>query len=179
MRDRDPARKESHGAVFSGAALRDAPLVAVGRVGRPHGLDGAFVVERGSDDPRRYAIGAHLYVDGERAEIVLSRRVGGGRRAIKLDRPVTRGQELTVRRDELAQPDPGSFYVCDLVGLPAVDERGNDLGRVKDVLPGVANDNVELETGELVPMIDDAVLEVDLDARRVILNSTFLDRQLP
>ena len=28
----------------------EAGLVPVGRVGRPHGLDGAFVVERASDD---------------------------------------------------------------------------------------------------------------------------------
>src|SRR3989304_3494233 len=31
-----------------------ADLVRVGRVGRPHGVDGAFVVEDGSDDPRRF-----------------------------------------------------------------------------------------------------------------------------
>jgi len=41
--------------------------VQVGRVGRPHGLDGAFVVERGSEDESRYAVGSVLYVDGVRA----------------------------------------------------------------------------------------------------------------
>ena len=51
----------------------------VGRVGRPHGLDGAFVVERGSDDESRYAVGAVLHVDGVPATITLSRRVGRGR----------------------------------------------------------------------------------------------------
>ena len=30
-------------------------LVAVGRVGRPHGLDGSFFVEQASDDPERFA----------------------------------------------------------------------------------------------------------------------------
>lgn len=156
-----------------------AQFVPIGRVGRPHGLDGAFVVEQASDDDLKYAIGAHLYVDGEWAEVVLSRRVGGGRRAIKLDRPVTRGQELAVRRDELPQPDAGSYYVFELVGLSVVDELGNRVGSVKEVLPGLANDNLELESGELVPMIDDAVLEVDLDQGRIVVNSVFLDRQLP
>ena len=54
----------------------------VGRVGRPHGLDGAFVVERASEDESRYAVGSMLYVDGEPATITLSRRVGRGRPAV-------------------------------------------------------------------------------------------------
>ena len=66
-------------------------LVPVGRVGRPHGLDGAFVVERASDDDRRWEVGAAVFVNGSPATIELSRRVGGGRRAIRLDRQVERG----------------------------------------------------------------------------------------
>ena len=152
-------------------------LVPVGRVGRPHGLDGAFVVERPSDDERRYAVGATLLVDGEPASIVLSRRVGGNRRAIKLDRPVERGQELAVDRADLPPPEPGHFYVFQLVGLAVVDETGREIGQVRDVLPGVANDNLELSTGELVPMIEDAVLAVDVEAGRVVVAAPFV--QIP
>jgi 16S rRNA processing protein RimM len=150
-------------------------FVTVGRVGRPHGLDGAFVVENGSDDPDRFRIGAVVHVDGEAREIVLSRRVGGGRRAIKLDQGVSRGQELTVRVDELGAPEADTYYVFQLVGLEAVSGTGTLLGRVKDVLPGIANDNLELDDGTLVPMIEDAILEIDLAAGRVVLNSTFID----
>ena len=39
-------------------------LVTVGKVGRPHGLAGAFVVERPSDDEARFAKGALLHVGG-------------------------------------------------------------------------------------------------------------------
>ena len=46
--------------------------VPVGRVGRPHGLDGAFVVEQGSDDPDRYAVGAELFVDGIPARVTVA-----------------------------------------------------------------------------------------------------------
>ena len=60
----------------------------MGRIGRPHGLDGAFVVEWGSDDDSRYAVGAVLRVNGAPATITLSRRVGRGRHAIRLDRSV-------------------------------------------------------------------------------------------
>jgi 16S rRNA processing protein RimM len=148
-------------------------FVEVGRVGRPHGLDGAFVVERGSDDDRRFAVGSTLYVDGMPAEVVLFRRVGGGRRAIALDRPVERGQVLAVRRSELPPPEPDGFYVFELVGL-SVELEGRAIGRVRDVLPGAANDNLELTDGTLVPLVEDAIAKVDLDAGRILLNPGFI-----
>jgi 16S rRNA processing protein RimM len=151
--------------------------LGVGRVGRPHGLDGAFVVEEASDDPRRYAVGATLLVDGEPATIVLSRRVGGGRPAIKLDKRVERGAELAVRREDLPPPDEGSYYVADLVGLEVVEEGGAVLGVVSDVLPGVANDVLELDSGLLLPLVEDCVREVQLTQRRVLVASGFADQR--
>jgi 16S rRNA processing protein RimM len=149
-------------------------LVPIGRVGRPHGLDGAFVVERASDDPNRWEVGTSILVDGSPAVITLSRRVGGGRRAIRLDRAVPRGAELAVPVSELARPDPDSYYAFQLVGLVAVDEDGAELGCVVHVHPGVANDNLELDDGRLVPMIEDAIGAIDLDAGRVVVVAGFL-----
>jgi 16S rRNA processing protein RimM len=149
-------------------------LVEIGRVGRPHGVDGAFVVEGGSEDPGRFEIGAALLVEGEPARVVVSRRIGRGRLAVKLDRPVERGATLAVPREELPPPEPGAFYVADLVGL-AVEEGGELLGVVADVLPGEANDNLELDSGLLVPLVEDAVADVDLEARRIVLNAGFID----
>jgi 16S rRNA processing protein RimM len=156
----------------------DEELVPVGRVGRPHGLDGAFVVERPSEDESRYAVGAQLWVDGVQAEIVVSRRAGGRRRAIKLDRPVERGQQLAVPRSSLPDPGPDTYYVFQLVGL-TVEEEGRPLGTVQDVLPGPANDNLELDTGALVPLIEDAIHAIDLETGRVVLNPGFTDTQIP
>jgi len=152
----------------------ESGLVPVGRVGRPHGLDGAFVVERASDDERRWEVGATVLVDGAPATIELSRRVGGGRRAIRLDRRVERGAELAVHVSELPPPEPDSYYAFQLVGLAVVDEVGRDLGSVVEVYPGVANDNLELADGTLVPLIDDAVRTVDLAAGRIVVERGFL-----
>ncbi len=138
-------------------------------------MDGAFVVEDGSDDPRRYEVGARVYVDGEPAEIVASRRVGKGRRAIRLDRPVARGTELAVRRSELPSPEEGSYYVADLVGLEVVDDEKGAVGRVRDVVPSPANDLLELDTGLLLALVEECVREVDLEAGRVFLNPGFTD----
>ncbi len=154
--------------------MTDESGVVVGRVGRPHGLDGAVVVEQASGDERRWQVGAALLVDGVPATIELSRRVGGGRRAIRLDRQVDRGTELAVPLSELPPPDPDSYYAFQLVGLAVFDEGGRELGRVVEVHPGVANDNVELEDGMLVPLIDDAVRSIELDAGRIVVERGFL-----
>ncbi|MFO7572661.1 MAG: ribosome maturation factor RimM [Gaiellaceae bacterium] len=150
-------------------------LVPIGRVGKPHGLDGAFVVEGGSDDARRFEVGARILADGLEARVVVSRQVGKGRRAVKLDRHVERGAELAVRRADLPQPDEGSYYVTDLVGLLVVDADGTEAGRVRDVLPGPANDALELDSGALLPLVEDCVREVDLETGRVHLYPGFTD----
>jgi 16S rRNA processing protein RimM len=153
----------------------DGSFVKVGRVGRPHGIDGAFVVEGASEDPARFEVGSELLVEGEPAQIVVSRRVGKGRPAIKLDRSVPRGAELWVSRARLPPLAPGAFYVADLVGLVVEEQGGRTLGVVRDVLPGTANDNLELDSGALVPLIEDAVAEIDLHARKIVLNVGFID----
>jgi len=150
-------------------------VVRIGRVGRPHGVDGAFVVEQASEDLGRFDVGAELLVDGEHARVTVSRQVGGRRRAIKLDRAAARGAELAVPRDDLAPLPNDAYYVADLVGLVVLDERGQRVGVVRDVLPGPANDALELDTGLLLPLVEDCIREVDLAGRRVLLNPGFTD----
>ncbi len=150
-------------------------VVLVGRVGRPHGVDGAFVVEQASDDPSRFEVGTELLVDGTPTRVVESRQVGGRRRAIKLDRPVERGAELAVRRGDLPPLPDDSYYVADLIGMDVLDERGERVGVVRDVLPGPANDVLELDTGLLLPLVEECVRKVDVGERRILLNRGFTD----
>jgi 16S rRNA processing protein RimM len=153
-----------------------ADLVTVGRVGKPHGLDGAFVVESASEDPERFAVGASLLVGGETAEVVESKRAGG-RPVIRLDRPAPRGAPLQVDRSALPEPEEGSYYVADLVGLPVEEAEGEALGRVVEVAPGPANDVLELDTGIALPLVDDCVQEVDLDRGRIVVRRGFSGRE--
>jgi 16S rRNA processing protein RimM len=153
----------------------DSDLVLVGRVGRPHGVDGAFVVEQASEDASRFELGAELLVDGVSARVVDSRQIGGRRRAIRLDRTVERGAELAIRRDDLPELPDDSYYVADLVGMQVLDQSGEKVGVVRDVLPGPANDALELDTGLLLPLVEDCVRKVDLGERRIHLNRGFTD----
>jgi 16S rRNA processing protein RimM len=148
--------------------------VAVGRVGRPHGLTGAFVVEDASDDPDRFGPGARIYAGREPAEVVEAKRAGR-RLVVKLDRPVRRGTVLELPCTELPEAEEGSFYVFQLCGLAVVEEGGRDLGRVRDVVPGVANDVLELESGIALPMVEECVLAVDLQGGQIVVAPGFVD----
>jgi 16S rRNA processing protein RimM len=147
-------------------------LVSVGRVGKPHGLDGSFFVEQASEDAQRFAVGARLHVDGEPAEVVASKR-SRGRPVIRLDREVRRGAELAVPRSELPPTAENEYYAFQLVGLDVEEEGGRALGPVAAVQPGVANDVLELHSGYLLPLVDACVLEVDLDRRRILVAPGF------
>jgi 16S rRNA processing protein RimM len=153
-------------------AGEDDRWVAVGRVGRPHGLAGAFVVENASDDPRRFAAGATVYLGREPAVVAESKRAGG-RLVVRLDRDVRRGAVLEVPASELPEPEAGEYYVFQLVGLAVEEEGGRALGRVEDVVPGVANDVLELEGGIALPLVEDCVRAVDLEEGRIVVAPGF------
>jgi 16S rRNA processing protein RimM len=147
-------------------------LVTVGRVGKPHGIEGAFVVEDASDAPERFAEGAELLVDGEPTRIVESKRAGG-RPVIRLERAVARGTALAVPRASLPEPASDSYYVFQLRGLEVVDEDGKRLGRVNDVGHYPANDVLELDTGLDLPLVEACVREIDLAGGCILVTRGF------
>jgi 16S rRNA processing protein RimM len=154
----------------------DSELIGVGRVGKPHGLDGAFFVERPSERKSVFATGATLYAGGEPASVVVSRHGSGGRPVIKLDRPVERGTELAVARATLPTlGDEDEFYVFELVGLDVEEEGGRRLGRVREVLEYPGNDVLELDSGASLPLVEECVRKVDLAGRRIVVADGFTD----
>jgi 16S rRNA processing protein RimM len=150
-------------------------LVPVGRVGRPHGVDGSFFVEGPSDREGTFATGSVLHVDGEPAKVVVSKRGSGGRPVIRLDRRVDRGATLAIPRDALPPLDDDEYYSFQLVGLSVEEEGGRLLGRVRDVLDYPANDVLELDSGQLLPLVEACVREVDLEGGRIVVAIGFAD----
>lgn len=149
--------------------------MTVGRVGKPHGIDGSFFVADGSASADRFAQGTKLLVDGAAAEVVASKRASGGRFVIKLDRHAPRGAILAIRREELPDPGEDTYYVFQLVGLTVEEEGGRSLGVVAEVENLPANDVLVLDSGRLLPLVDACVLDVDLTAGRVLIARGFAD----
>jgi 16S rRNA processing protein RimM len=148
--------------------------VAVGRVGRAHGLDGSFVVEAPSDDPDRLAPGARVYASREPATVVAAKRAGG-RLVVRLDRSVERGAAIELPADELPALPDDEFYAFQLVGASVEDADGRRAGRVADVVPGVANDVLELDSGLSLPLVEDCVQEIDVEGGRIVVASGYIE----
>ena len=147
-------------------------LVRVGRVGKSHGLDGSFVVEDASETRELFAVGAKLIVDGEETT-VLGAKQARGRPVIRLDTRPSRGAELCVPRSALPPTAADEYYVFQLVGMEVAEEGGHSLGTVTDVAPGVANDVLELDSGLALPMVEECILSVDLETRRILVAPGF------
>lgn len=140
--------------------------IPIGKVGRPHGVDGAFFVEQPSEDARWWTTGATFLADGAPVEVV-AHRTSSGRPVIKLEPPVERGTILEVERGDLPATDDDEYYAFELVGLQVVEETGRALGTVEAVTPGVANDVLELDSGVLLPMVEDCIRKIDTVNRQI------------
>ena len=148
--------------------------VQIGRVGKPHGIDGSFFIEQPSNDDRWWQPGSRFIAGGREAEVVTARR-SSGRPVVKLDRVVERGALIEVERDDLPPTEDDEYYAFELLGLPVVEETGRALGNVQAVTPGVANDVLELDTGVLLPMVEECILGIDLDENRITVAEGFAD----
>ena len=139
--------------------------MTAGRVGKPHGLDGSFYVER----PRHeLPEGAEVTLAGHAHRIV--RRAGTDERPLirlaGVDDPGALGGELLLVEDELGQ---GEWLASDLVGLSVPG-----LGKVAQVIDAPSCSVLELEDGTLIPLVSDAVRSVDLDAGEIEVDRDFL-----
>jgi 16S rRNA processing protein RimM len=140
-------------------------LISAGVVGRPHGRDGSFYVERPDHDLHE---GTRLRLDGE--ERAVERRAGTADRPLIRVSGVTdprplRGEVLLVE----AELEEGEWLAADLVGC-----RVEGLGMVARVLDGPSCGLLELEGGDLVPFVSEAIESVDVKSRTIRANEDFL-----
>jgi 16S rRNA processing protein RimM len=150
-------------------------LVPIGKVGRPHGLDGSFFVEGASDRAGAFDRGTSVRIGDETYEIIASKRGAQGRPVIRLDRAVPRGATLTVPRDSLPALEDDEYYAFQLVGLAVEEEGGRMLGRVREVLDYPANDVLELDSGVSLPLVEACVRQVDVAGGRIVVAAGFAD----
>ena len=159
--------------------------LVIGRIGRPHGVQGLVTVEVRTDDPEvRFASGAAVLTDPpERGPLVVAQaRQHSGRLLVSFagveDRGAAerlRGIVLVAEVDPFASPeDPEEFYDHQLIGLDVIGTSGARIGTVAEVLHLPGQDVLAIQRpvgGEvLVPFVAAMVPEVDLAGRRVVID---------
>jgi 16S rRNA processing protein RimM len=83
------------------------------------------------------------------------------------------GSTVFVYREDLEPPAEGEFFQGDLVGLTAVDEAGNELGRVEELWATGEVPNLVIRAPKkpelVVPFADEFVPSVDIAAGRIVI----------
>jgi 16S rRNA processing protein RimM len=164
----------------------DGEWMLVGRVAGSFGVHGEVKIEPLTDFPDRFASLDVLYLgEPHHAYRVERVREHNGRILAKLvgvDTPEAvrdLGQpEIFIPRAEARPLPPGHFYLEDAIGLEVATTEGKHLGTVSDVLATGSNEVFVVDGTDgqvLIPVIRDAVAELDLVARRVVVEPWVLN----
>ncbi len=151
--------------------------VTVGYVARPHGVRGELRVHLHDpastslyDVSRAWFAGREMAID--------SVRPTSGALLVKLDGIDDRdaaqamaGAEIEIGRDQVVLAE-GEYLLADLPGCAVVDTAGNSLGAIAKVWHGPQDLLVihDATHERLLPLVPQFVIEVDMAARRVVVD---------
>jgi len=155
----------------------------VGKIVNTHGIRGEVRVISQTDFPeQRYQKGAKLTLF-RKGNTPLDVTVSGHRKHKNFDLLTFEGYPtindvepfrdgiLKVAEEFLTDLEENEYYYYEIIGLNVIDEQGNLLGKIKEILSPGANDVwVVQRKGEkdaLIPYIESVVKEIDLDANEV------------
>lgn len=81
-----------------------------------------------------------------------------------------RGASVIISPEEAAPLPEGRYYEYQLIGLRVVTPEGEELGTIREIMPGASND-VYLAGPWLIPATHDAVREIDLEKGVLVVRS--------
>jgi len=157
--------------------------VEIGRVGRPHGVEGGLLVLLHSDDPANLLSASQIRLEGPsgaiafkriRAESVGHQRDGRAKAHVWVaglrsrDRAeIWSGASVAILETELQPLPTGEFYWRDILGLEVRGPEGERLGRVEEIWPTGSNDILVVRgrgRQYLIPALRQVLARVDLEA---------------
>jgi 16S rRNA processing protein RimM len=156
--------------------------ICVARIGAAHGVRGAVKLWTFTEDPfavKRY--GPLSTKDGTRQFEVTHAREAKGHLVATLKGIATRneaerlnGVELYIPRDRLPDTGDGEYYHADLVGLAALTQANEPIGRVVAIHNFGAGDIIEIAPPQgptmLLPFTNAVVPTVDIAAGHVVID---------
>lgn len=142
-----------------------------GQIVNTHGIHGEVRIVPWADSPDFLRQFSTLYVDG-RALSMTASRVHKGSVIARLQGVDTvegamalKGKTVQLCRADAKLPD-GAFFLADIIGLDVVDENGNKLGTLREVLsPSVQQIYVVEGRREImIPAVPEFILETNIEA---------------
>ena len=157
--------------------------VALGKVGRAHGIQGAFHVWPYADDFERFERLKRVTITRGPKSVeakVESVHVAGGRVIMQTDAVHTPeevsiwlGGDIEIEAEERVELPPGQYFHDQIVGLQVETVKGEKVGEVVRVLDGPANDVYVCRQGDkeyMIPAVDVFVKSIDLKAKKMVID---------
>lgn len=159
-------------------------LLSVGKIVNTHGIRGELKVISNTDFPEvRFAPKSRLMMvhpeTGEQIEVtVASARPNKGMFIVRFadfdninEVEKYKGFEIKVSKEESVELPDNEYYFYEIIGCRVMNEEGEELGVVEEILRPGANDVwvVKMPSRKqlLLPVIDEVVLDVDVQAKIV------------
>jgi 16S rRNA processing protein RimM len=151
--------------------------LVIGFLRRPHGVQGEIIMDLHTDFPQRIKSGRKILIgDKRQAATFESVRAHANGLLIKLrgiDTPESAGrfrnQWVYVKADDVPPLPEGQHYKYELIGLDVVDDKGNTLGKLSEIIETGANDVyiIKDDSGKeiLLPAIPSVIMELDMISR--------------
>lgn len=151
--------------------MKHVPFLEAGQIVNTHGIRGEVKIVPWADSPEFLAGFSTLYLDGVPIG-VRSARVHKGNVIALLEgvdsmeqAEALKTRVVSIRRSDANLPE-GSFFLADLIGLKVIDESGQPLGELVDILTP-SHQQVYVVRGEreiLIPAVPSFVLETNPEA---------------
>lgn len=157
-------------------------FLEAGKVRRPHGVHGEVVVELYTDFPERLYPKKVVYLGGTYTRMVIASQRPHNEGLLMGFEGITtpeqagrfRNQLLYVASSDAGELPEGEYYFHELFDLNVIDETGNFLGVLSEIMETGANDVYvvvdEDGTELLLPAIPEVILNVNLDANTMTVH---------
>jgi 16S rRNA processing protein RimM len=157
-------------------------MVVMGRIRAPHGLKGWIKVQPFTQEIEGLLAYTEWWVGGGgewQQHRILQSAVHGSTVVARLEgfngrdaAAELRGKDVAVTRDAMPDNRTGEFYWNDLLGMEVAHRNATKLGLVTKILETGANAVLVVrgDTELLVPFIEDVILNVDVKARKLIVD---------
>ena len=153
-------------------------FIEAGRIVNTHGVRGEVKIEVWLDSPRFLKSFKRLTLDSGEELNVLDAKVHKGFVIAKLEgvddvnaAMRLKGKTLSVRREDAALPK-GAFFLQDIINARVMDEDGNEIGTLVDILETPASNVyvVKGETEHLIPAVPAFIKKTDPDAGMITVH---------
>ena len=150
--------------------MEKSAFIEAGRIVNTHGVAGEVKIEVWLDSPQFLRRCGRVFLDGTERKI-LSGKVQKHFLIAKLEgvEDVNAAMALKGRGVSIARADAplprGAYFIQDILGASVVDEQGNEIGKLTDVLERPASNIyvVQGETEHLIPAVPEFILSTDAE----------------